>query len=225
VGRSLIALIVCLAVTSFLAAFQREGRERLDTVESSIESLKTMVTESIEGSAILVPRESIYYEMAQCIRNATEQVVICTYFMYDWQNDRRTFGPTVSGTVPGVDEFYEAVYACIEHPRVEYIRLWQVPPEHLSVARSKIIQEQRLAKEVELIESISPDRPELCRMRIIPESTTASMILVDRNILFFNVDFFDSARGMWLSPFMLMIKDARGRAFADMKRIIVKLTS
>ena len=174
---------------------------------------------------MLVPRESIYFEMARCIREAKEQVVVCTYFMYDWKNNQRTFAPTVTGGVPGVDEFYEAIYACIVDPDVEYLRLWQVPAEHVKNARDKIVQEQRLAKEIELIDSISPDHPERCRVRIIPESTTASIILIDRRTLFFNIDYFDTERGVWLSPFMLMIRDARGRAFADMKRVIMKLTS
>lgn len=225
VALAFIALLVCLAVSGFLAAYQREGREQVAAMSTTVNRLTSVVTTSIEGSAVLVPRDAIYPEMARCIRQAEEQVVVLTTYMYNWEEDRRTFGPVVAGNVPGVDEFYEAIYSCVADPVVEYLRIWQVPAERVSEAREKIMQEPRLAREIKLIESISPDNPERCRVRIIPEAMTASIILVDRKTMYLNVDVYDAERGMWLSPFMLMIKDARGRAFNDMKRVIVKLSS
>lgn len=220
----LIAVIVCTMVVSFLAAFEQEGRERLDVVTDSLAGVAEKVQQSVDGSAVLIPRESIYPEMARCIREASEQVVVITYFMYDWENDLRTFGPVVTGDVAGVDEYYEAVYACINDPDVEYLRVWQVPSDRIGEARAKIEQEDRLRKELELIDEISPDYPNRARVKVIAEATTASIILVDRKTLFFNIDLFDVDRGTWLSPFMLMVRDARGRAFSDLKRVVMKLS-
>lgn len=238
-----VACLVCVAVTSFLGAFQVEGRQRLDEVDSQVDALlkevarvgaavdtgvakvQDIVTKGVNASAVLVPRESIYFEMATCIRGAEKQVVVLTTFMYDWENDRRTFNPVVQGDTPGVAEFYDAIYDCIERSGVEYVRIWQVPSDHVEDARLKIKREERLRKEIDLIEQLSPDDPHRCRLRVISQSTTASMVLVDQETLFFNVDFFDSERKIWLSPFMLMIRDARGRAFQDMQRIITKLST
>jgi hypothetical protein len=221
---SIAALMTCATVLSFLTAFQMDGRARVALLANSFDKVRKAVIDSIEGSAVLVPRGSIYPEMARCIREATNQVVIITYFMYDWESNRRTFEPTVTGTVAGIDEFYEAIYQSILDPNVEYLRVWQVPAERVGEARAKIAEDERLAKEIELIESISPDHPDQCRVKIIPEATTASVILVDRRTLFFNIDFYDADRGLWMSPFMLMIRDARGRAFNDLKRVVVKLS-
>ena len=243
IAVAIVACVVCIAVTSFLGAFQAEGRERLDEVDSQVDALlrevnrvgatvdtgiaqvQEIITKGVDASAVLVPRESIYFEMATCIRGAQKQVVVLTTFMYDWENDRRTFNPVVQGETPGVGEFYDAIYGCIERSGVEYVRIWQVPSDHVADAPSKIKSEERLRKEIDLIEKLSPDDPHSCRLRIIPVSTTASMVLVDQETLFFNVDFFDSERKVWLSPFMLMIRDARGRAFQDMQRIITKLST
>lgn len=219
------ALMTCVVVWSFLAAFQREGRERLDILAESLGSVQRVVTETIDRRAVLIPREGIYPEMARCIREAQQQVVIITYFMYDWEHDRRTFEPAVKGDVPGVEEFYNAIYECIARPGVEYLRIWQVPAERVGEAEAKIKQEPRLAKEIALINEISPEHPELCRMRIISQATTASLILVDQETLFFNVDLYDKDRATWMSPFMLMVRDARGRAFADLRRVVLKLSS
>jgi hypothetical protein len=225
VAISTVATLTCLAIGSFLTAFQKEGRSRLDILTNTLNTVQRTVTQSIDRHAVLIPREEIYPEMARCVRDAEHQVVVITYFMYDWENDKRTFEPAVKGGVPGVDEFYDAIYACIERPEIEYLRLWQVPAERISEAREKIMQDPRLKKEIDLIEQIAPDHPECCRVRIIAEATTASLILVDQKTLFFNIDLYDKDRGTWLSPFMLMVRDARGRAFADLRRVVVKLSN
>jgi hypothetical protein len=219
-----IAAVVCAVVVGFLGAFQKDGEERLDAITSALAAVQDKVTQSVDGSAVLVPRESIYPEMARCIREATEQVVVITYFMYDWENQRRTFQPVVTGGVAGVDEFYEAIYACIGDPDVEYLRVWQVPHERIAEARPRIEEDPHLAKELALIDATEPDYPNRCRVKVIAEATTASLILVDRKTLFFNIDLFDADRQTWLSPFMLMVHDARGRAFNDLKRVVLQLS-
>lgn len=222
-----IAVIAFMAIGSIvgtLSLLQSDGDARLTKIESSVDTLKAAVLEAVDSSATLVPRESIYPQMARCVREATEQVVVLTYFMYDWEAGRRTFAPAVQGDAFGIDEFYDAVYACIQDPDVEYLRVWQVPADRIGDAKEKIRQDPKWAREIDLIESLS-NHPERCRLKIIGQSTTASIILVDRTTLFFNVDYRDPERNLWLSPFMLMVRDARGRAFTDMKRVVLKITS
>jgi hypothetical protein len=216
---SLVALMTCVVTLSFLTVFQAEGRDRLDSIGAALSKVEL----SLEQSATLVNREDIYPQMARCIREAEKQVAIITFYMYDWEEGKRTFEPA-GRTLEGLDDFYEAIYDCIKDPDVRYLRVWQVPKERLTEARAKIMLEPRLAKEIELIEGITADFPDRCKLKISPVTTTASMILVDGKTLFLNVDLYDSDRDTWMSPFMLMIRDARGKAFDDLKRVVARFS-
>lgn len=187
------------------------------------EKTQTMMEELLRQRAQIVPRESIYFVMAKVIREAKETVSVITYFMYDWESKRRTFLPA-SQEIPGLEDFYKAIYDCIERGTVKYLRVWQVPSGKHHQAYEVLLQNPNHKKEIELIEAASRQHPEKARFIIADQHTTASYILVDGKNLFFNVDFYDEKEGVWYSPYMIFIKDASENAFADLDSVIARLT-
>jgi hypothetical protein len=183
--------------------------------------IKALVDKAFQHMAEIIPRDSVYPEMAKCIRQAEEQVVVMTYYMYDWAQGKRTFLPPEQ-VVTGKEEFYAAINECIAKHNVEYVRIWQVPEEHHGKVLDIIREDPLHKEEVELIQEMSPD---VARLVIAPVHTTASFILIDRKHLFINLDFYDPDRNLWLSPYMIFIKDASGLAFTGLNSIIVRLMS
>jgi len=210
--------IICCFISSLLVF--RYVSSMTDLVEKS----QAVVDEALKYRAEIIPRELVYKEMAKCLLKARFEVAIVTFFMYDWESGKRTFLPPEQ-KISGKEDFYKAVFACIENPKVEYIRVWQVPPERRSQALAAIESDPTYKKEIDLIRKISKQSPDRARFVIEDELTTASFILVDQQHLFFNVDFYDRERKIWHSPYMIFVRDATEQAFAGLNSIIVRLTS
>jgi hypothetical protein len=183
-----------------------------------------MIAELLKQRAQIIPRELIYPEMARVIREAKERVAVITYLMYDWKSKKRTFLPP-DQKVPGLTDFYDAIYECIKRGDVEYLRVWQVPTDKKAEAYGILCENPLHKKEIELIQAASRHHPDKARFIIADQHTTASYILVDRKNLFFNVDFYNAEEGVWYSPYMIFIEDASENAFAGLNSIIVRLTS
>jgi hypothetical protein len=213
---SFACLGTCLVVTSYVAKYT--NMEELTTKTAA------MLDDALQHRAEIIPRESIYPVMADCIRHAKSQVAVVTYYMYDWEQNKRTFLPPEQ-LVTGQDDFYNAIYECIANQSVEYIRIWQVPADKTHDALKIIETDPLHKKEIALIRKVSLQKPDQARLVIAGEHTTASFILVDKRHLFFNIDFYDKERRVWLSPYMVFIKDATGSAFAGLNSIVVRLTS
>jgi hypothetical protein len=201
------------------------SRQNYDAIVDHCEKTQTILDELLKQRAQIIPRELIYFEMARVIREAKETVAVITYFMYDWDANKRTFLPPDKQKVPGLEDFYKAIYECIKRPDVSYLRVWQAPADkHAELPR--ILRENPFhEKEIELIKEISRDYPDKAQFVIAEQHTTASYILVDRRNLFFNVDFYSTEERIWYSPYMIFIKDATENAFAGLNSIISRLTS
>lgn len=212
------AAVTCCLVASFVVLWY------VPSMAGLAEQAQRLVDDALKYRAELIPREFIYPEMAKCIRNAKSEVAIITFFMYDWEKGSRTFLPPEQ-KIEGKDEFYEAIYSCIDNPSVEYVRVWQVPREHRENALEAIYSDPYYMKEIDAIKKVAKQSPDLARFVIEVELTTASFIFVDGKHLFFNVDFYDKERELWHSPCMIFVKDATEQAFAGLKGIIVRLTS
>lgn len=212
-----IAVICCFVSSLLILCF-------VSSMTGLVEKAQRVVDDALKYRAELIPREFVYKEMAKCLRSAEKEVAIITYFMYDWVNKKRTFLPPEQ-VFEGKEDFYEAVFECIKNPNVEYVRVWQVPSEYKGEALAAIESDPYYKKEVDHIRKISLRTPDLARFVIEDALTTASFILVDRKHLFFNVDFYDKARGLWHSPYMIFVKDATEKAFDGLKSVIVRLTS
>jgi hypothetical protein len=221
---ALACLLTCLVVLSYVPALVGFSADKYARMVQLVEATKGLLDDAMKHRAEVIPRESIYPQMASCIRRAKQQVAVVTYYMYDWKQGQRTFLPPEQ-VVTGKEEFYQAIYDCIENPEVEYIRIWQVPAERKHEALRVIEADPLHRKEIDLIRKVSLQKPDQARLVIAGEHTTASFILVDKKHLFFNVDFFDKERNIWLSPYMIFIKDATEGAFVELNSIIVRLTS
>lgn len=220
VATSVIALVVAFSTFAFvrhITSLTRDAYEAMTDVTADVAA-------AVAHQAHLIPRDAIYPEMAESIRNAQFQVAVITYFMYDWTRRNRTFLKP-GHEPPGRDEFYGAIYECIEKRGVEYVRVWQVPPDHIDDAPSVICEEDFHRKERDLIAKIGEEHPELARWIVAEQHTTASFVLVDKRTLFMNIDFYDPHAAIWRSPYMLLIKDAAAEAFADLQSIVMRLTT
>jgi hypothetical protein len=221
---SISTLVTFSIILLYTSTSTRHSTQNYNAVMHYIEKTQAMLDECLKQRAQIIPRESIYPEMANVIRNAKETVAVVTYFMYDWNSKKRTFLPN-DQEISGLEDFYEAIYECINRNDVEYLRVWQVPAKKKSAAYKILCENPLHKKEIELIQAISRHHPDLARFIITDQHTTASYILVDRKNLFFNVDFYNTEEGVWYSPYMIFIKDATENAFASLNSIIVRLTS
>jgi hypothetical protein len=185
--------------------------------------LRGLVEKTVAQQATLIPRQSVYLEMASSLRAAKSEVIVITYLMYDWDRAERTFEP-LHNPPPGVDEFYAAIYDSIRSQSLSYVRVWQVATGHTADAEAVLRANAHLAKECDLINEVGEQHPELARLVITEQLTTASFILVDRTTLFFNIDFYDPSQNVWLSPYMLLVKDTSGTSFRDLQSVVVRLT-
>lgn len=217
-------LATCLVILSYVPALVGFSADKYTEMVRLAKETKDLLDDALKYRAEVIPRESVYPEMASCIRRAKQQVAVITYYMYDWKKGQRIFLPPEQ-VVTGKEDFYQALYDCIENPDVEYIRIWQVPTERKSEALKVIEADPLHKREIELIRRVSLQKPDQARLVIAGEHTTASFILVDKKHLFFNVDFYDKERNVWLSPCMIVIKDATESAFVELNSIIVRLTS
>lgn len=197
---------------------------RANQLITSAQNIQHLTEEALKRQAELIPREDIYRIMAESIRSATSEVVVITYLMVDWDTGNRNFEPDALGTAHQ-DEFYDAIYKAIENPKIQYVRVWQVPHEHMSKAKELILSNTRQKRECELIDSISKTRPDRAMMVLTDQLTTASFILIDKRCLFFNIDFYDPMQKMWHSPYMLFVKDAASESFKDLQSLIVRFTT
>jgi hypothetical protein len=196
---------------------------KMTTVAEESTRLVAVAQDLARHQAELVPRERIYKVMAECIRGAQSEVAIITYMMADWETGKRTFAPDGADT-PHRGEFYDAIYEAIKNPKVQYIRVWQIPAGKIDVAKRMLAENENHRKECALIDEISKNHPEQARLVLTNQLTTASFILIDRKHLFFNVDFFEPEENVWYSPYMLFIKDATGDTFRHLQSVIVRLT-
>lgn len=228
---ALVAALTAATAVVFLQWQRQVSAASLSAVRSSIDEMsanhsriQAMIENSIGRQAELIPRERVYKDMACCIRDAKSEVAVVTYLMADWQTGTRTFLPA-GIDVPHRGEFYDAVYEAIQNPKIEYVRVWQVPHDRRDQALDVINSDAFNKKECELIAEIQPARPDQARLVIASSLTTASFILIDRHHLFLNIDFFDPEKNAWHSPYMLFVKDATGETFADLQSVIVRLMS
>lgn len=224
VSTVIITLVVCIVVFRSTRLIKRYAENINNKVTSESETVRKLIDSSLKHQAQIIHRDLIYPEMARTIRQAKDQVAIMTYFMYDWEEKRRTFLP-LNQAVPGLEDFYDAIYECIRRPDVEYLRVWQVPSGREAEAFEVLCENPLHLKEIELIEEISRNRPDQARFIITSQLTTASIILVDSKHLFINVDYYSAEERVWYSPYMIFIKDATENAFVDFNSIIVRLTS
>jgi hypothetical protein len=208
--------------TSF-SAFNNEIDKKLDTMLNSNKNVQKLVEDCIGRQAALIPRDLVYKEMATSIRNAQREVVVITYLMVDWETGKRTFAPAAVDT-PHRGEFYDAVFEVIKNPKVSYIRVWEVPHQRIDEALQVIESDENQKKECALIREVSAKRPDQANFIITHQLTTASFILIDREELFFNIDFYDPQKNIWHSPYMLYVKDVSGEAFSELQAVIVRLT-
>ncbi|MEH1028206.1 hypothetical protein V6W11_10710 [Micromonospora profundi] len=221
-----VALITCTLLMSTIRGMASVWTEKQELMLDVANDIRLVVNSSVPHYARLIPRDSVYPEMAHAIRHAKREVAVITFFMYDWEKGIRTFVPADEGApAPGRDDFYRAILECISDPTVEYIRVWQVPKARRGDAAKAIALDPLHKQEMEMIERISRDKPDQARFIIADEHTTASFVLVDRRSLFINIDFYEPDEGVWYSPYMLFITDANGEAFVDLKSVIVRLTS
>jgi hypothetical protein len=220
VAMSLLAGLTCVVTLGFVRAITTMFR----TTQEAMTRFAGEITSVVTHQAHLIPRDLIYPEMADSIRNAKSEVAVITLFTYDWDSGRRNF-LRPGDEPPGKDEFYDAIYACIEDRDVDYIRVWQVPPERKYIAKAAICEDDYYKTEMELIEKVSRDHPERARCVIAPALTTASYILVDRKTMFMNIDYYEPDERIWLSPYMLMVKDATTHTLDDLRRIVAHLTT
>lgn len=224
VATTVSAFAVASATLVFLRHFTTLTRDTYKAMTGVADDIASTVAHQ----AHLIPRDAIYPEMAESIRNAQFQVAVITYFMYDWDNDHRTFlqhGQLQPDEAPhGRDQFYAAIYECIERRGVEYVRVWQVPTDRLSEAPEVICREAVHQKERNLIVAVAEAHPEMGRWIVAEQQTTASFVLVDKRTLFMNIDFYDPKARIWRSPYMLLIKDAAAEAFADLQSIVTRLS-
>jgi|GEM_PF-3114741 len=204
-------------------AAQRTAEKSFSEMISVNREIQKLTEEAVKRQAELIPRDQIYSVMARCIRHARSEVALITYLMADWESLKRTFVPASVDT-PNRGEFYDAVYDAIKDPHIQYVRVWQVPQGKIEDARQLVLADETQRKECALIEDISKDHPERARLVFTDQLTTASFILVDRKHLFFNIDFYDSSKKLWYSPYMLFVKDATGESFRDLQSVIVRLT-
>jgi hypothetical protein len=84
-----LALTTCLVTLGFFHGFQRVSEQRYD----DLLRVANAIADTATHQAQLIPREKIYPEMADCIRNAQFQVAVITFLMYDWIKGQRTFLP------------------------------------------------------------------------------------------------------------------------------------
>jgi len=208
--------------TSF-SAFNSEIDKKLQEMLSSSKNVQRLVEESIGRQAALIPRDLVYKEMATSIRNAQREVAVITYLMVDWETRTRTFAPASVDT-PNRGEFYDAVFEAIRNPKVSYIRVWGVPHNRIGEAMQVIESDENQKKECALIREVEKNRPDQARLIIADQVTTASFILIDREDLFLNIDFYDPQKNIWHSPYMLYVKDVSGDAFSELQAVIVRLT-
>lgn len=206
-----------------ISTFASEAQLKIGSMAAGNTEVKRLVEESIGRQASLIPRDLVYREMAISIRNAREQVAIISYLMVDWETGKRTFLPASVDT-PFRGEFYDAVYEAIRNPKVEYIRVWEVPHNRVDEAMKVVESDESQRKECALIREVGRNRPDLARLVVADQLTTASFVLIDQRSLFLNIDFFDPQNNVWYSPYMLFVKDASGEAFNDLRSIIVRLT-
>jgi len=222
---TLVCLLTCLVVLLYLPASVRLGEGRFKEMAQLTEETKELLDDALRHQVEIISRESIYPVMAECLRHAKHQVAVFTYYMYDWDHDQRIFLPPEQ-VVTGKEDFYEAIYECIEKPEVQYIRIWQVPANHVDNAIDVIEQGDPFhKKEIDLIREKQVQKPDEAMLVVASQHTTASFILVDKRHLFFNIDFYDEDRGIWLSPYMIFVKNAGESAFAVLNSIIVRLTT
>lgn len=217
-------LIVCVVILIYIPALARHSTQKYEDVCQLTNEMQDTFENVLQHQAVIIPRESVYSEMAKTIRKAESQVAILTYYMYDWETGKRTFLPPEQ-EINDKDDFYEAIYETILKPEVEYIRIWQVPEERKTQVIGVMQSDPLHKREIELIQQVCLTHPEYARLIITGQYTTASFVLIDKRHLFFNVDFYDKNRNVWLSPYMIFIKDATGLAFSGLNSIIVRLTS
>jgi hypothetical protein len=208
--------------TSF-SAFNNEVDRKLEVMLASNKNVQRLVEESIGRQAALIPRDLVYKEMATSIRNAQREVAVITYLMVDWETGKRTFAPASVDT-PNRGEYYDAVFEVIKNPKVSYIRVWEVPHQRIDEAMQVIESDENQKKECALIREVSAKRPDQANFVITELLTTASFILIDREDLFLNIDFYDPQKNIWHSPYMLYVKDVSGEAFSELQAVIVRLT-
>jgi hypothetical protein len=211
------------SVTQTLADFKANTERELNQMLEANREIQKLAEQSIGRQAELIPRDEIYKVMANSIRNAQDEVAIVTYMMANWDTKKRTFLPAAVDT-PYRGEFYDAVYAAIKDPKIEYIRIWEVPRDRILEARKVIEADEYHKKECALIDEVSRQHPHRARLIFAEQLTTMSFILIDRRSLFLNVDFYDPTKDVWYSPYMLFVKDASGDSFEDLQGVIIRLT-
>ncbi len=223
ISASSLSFITCVVVLYYVPALSSFSIERYNEMLKLTYDTKIMLEDALNQRAQIIPREFIYPEMARCLRDAQKEVAVVTLFMYDWDKGERTFLPK-DQILTGKEDFYEAIYECIQKPNVEYTRIWQVPTERKNVALETITKDPFHQKEIELIQKISRHKPDQAKLIIADQLTTASFILVDRKNLYINIDFYDKKENIWYSPYMIFIKDTTEKAFVELNSIIVRLT-
>ena len=219
---ALYCLVTYLVILLYVYSLVNYGKNKYYDMHQLVNSMQDLLSNALNQQARIVPRHSVYMEMTDCVRNAQSQVSILTYFMYDWDSEKRTFLPPEQAA-GGRKEFYESLYDSINNPQVQYTRIWMVPEERMEQALDAIKMDPLHAKEIELISENAVKNSELARFAIVNDYTTASFVLIDKKHLFFNFDLYDKKRNVWLSPYMIFIKDATELAFASLDSIVVKL--
>lgn len=212
-------VVIYLSYASFRAT--RSGY--VDTVRF-FSAVEGRIDGLIAQRATLLNRDEAYEAMTRAVDGAKSQVVLLATLFFDWEGHKRTYTTAVTHS-QARERLFRALFDAIEREDLEYLRIFQLPPERHSQLTDVLKHDDLYRKEVDLILKIQPDHPERARLVLTEEATNASLVIIDRRQLFINIDIFDPIQRTFKSPYVIFVQDAGEDAFIELTNLITEITT
>ena len=225
VGLIIVISTAISTVTTLVFAFSLQARSRnmYRRIIRLAHTTEKHAEELISQKATLIPREMAYDALRKNITGAKRQVILLSYLMFDWDNHNRTFSPTREQRTERT-RLFRTLYKAIENENIEYIRIFQLPKDKLNNLNQVLDKDNLYKKEVELISKVSRKNPERARFYVTQQYTPLSIVLVDQQRLYINMDIYDPKTNEYQSPYMLFIQDAAESTFQGIVNMIIRIT-
>ena len=212
-------VVIYLSFAGFAA-----NRSTLYQTTAYLTALEERVNKLVSQQAKLLSREQAYDAMRHSVENARSQVVLLATVFFDWEAQRRTYA-TATQHSAAREALFKALFKAIEREDVEYIRIFQLPPERHNQFADVLNRDDLYREEVRLISLIQADHPERARLALTEECTNTSLVMIDRKHLFINIDLYDPVAKVFRSPYVIFIHDAEEGAFVEIGNLVTEITT